>query len=134
MAGEKNIKLRNKSDKPDNIVLKEHEILLKCETIERELPSFLRGFFAYLKGNVLPMTRFSYLSDIKFFCRYLIDETDLTEAEDISDIKAGEFNNIKAVDVNIFLDYCRRYTVEEGDSKYTKTATGRWRERNPLFL
>ena len=59
MAGEKNIKLRNKSDKPDNIVLKEHEILLKCETIERELPSFLRGFFAYLKGNVLPMTRFS---------------------------------------------------------------------------
>ena len=63
------------------------------------------------------MTRFSYLSDIKFFCRYLIDETDLTEAEDISDIKAGEFNNIKAVDVNIFLDYCRRYTVEEGDSK-----------------
>ena len=117
MAGEKNIKLRNKSDKPDNIVLKEHEILLKCETIERELPSFLRGFFAYLKGNVLPMTRFSYLSDIKFFCRYLIDETDLTEAEDISDIKAGEFNNIKAVDVNIFLDYCRRYTVEEGDSK-----------------
>lgn len=75
MGQKKHIKLRNKSDKPDNVVLKEHEIVSKCEDIERQLPRFLRGFFTYLKGNVLPLTRFSYLNDIKFFCHYLIDET-----------------------------------------------------------
>lgn len=112
MAGEKNIKLHNKSDKPDNIVMREHETEEKCQEIQNMLPSFLRGFFTYLKGNVLPMTRLSYLGDIKFFCSYLINETELTEAEKISDIKQADFNKIKAVDVNIFLDYCRRYKVE----------------------
>ena len=62
-------------------MLKEHEIVSKCEDIQRELPSFMRGFFAYLKGNVLPMTRLAYLTDIRFFCQYLVDETDLTRAE-----------------------------------------------------
>ena len=112
MAETKQIKLHNRSEKPVNIVLREHEILARCEEIQKQLPVFLRGFFAYLRGNVLPMTRLSYLTDIKFFCRYLLEETDLTEAEKISDIKLEEFNKIKAVDINIFLDYCREYTVE----------------------
>lgn len=113
MASDKQIRLHNKSSKPDNIVLKEHETVLKCEEIQEQLPKFLRGFFAYLKGNVLPMTRLAYLNDIRFFCNYLIEETDLTDAEKISDIKLSDFNKIKAVDVNIFLDYCRRYAVEK---------------------
>ncbi len=113
MASDKQIRLHNRSDKPDNIVLKEHEIVSKCEEIQNQLPKFLRGFFAYLKGNVLPMTRLSYLSDIRFFCQYLVDETDLTDADKISDIKLTEFNKIKAIDINIFIDYCRKYTVEK---------------------
>lgn len=113
MASDKKIRIHNKSNKPDNIVLKEHEIVSKCEDIQRQLPKFLRGFFAYLTGNVLPMTRLAYLNDIKFFCNYLIEETDLTDAEDISDIKLSDFNRIKAIDINIFIDYCRKYTVEK---------------------
>ena len=113
MASEKQIRVHNKSNKPDNIVLKEQEVVLKCEEIQDQLPKFLRGFFAYLRGNVLPMTRLAYLNDIKFFCNYLVDETDLTDAEDISDIKLKDFNNIKAIDVNIYIDYCRRYKVEK---------------------
>ena len=83
MAG-KEIKIHNKSDKPDNIVKKEAQIFQECEDIESELPKFLRGFFIYLKGNVLPMSRLAYLHDIKFFCNYLIAETDLTKAETTS--------------------------------------------------
>ncbi|MDO4485816.1 MAG: tyrosine-type recombinase/integrase [Bacillota bacterium] len=113
MAEEKHLKINNRSDKPDNIVLREHEIIAKCEEIQFQLPGFLRGFFAYLRGNVLPMTRLSYLNDIKFFCQYLIDETDLTSATEISGIKLEDFNKIKAVDINIFIDYCRKYTVEK---------------------
>jgi len=113
MASEKHIRVHNKSDKPDNVVLREHETVLKCEEIQEHLPRFLRGFFAYLKGNVLPMTRLAYLGDIRFFCQYLIDETDLTDAGKISDIKLSDFNRIKAIDINIFIDYCRKYTVEK---------------------
>lgn len=116
MGEKKRVKLHNKSDRPDNVVMREHEIISECEEIEKTLPSFLRGFFSYLRGNVLPRTRLSYLRDIRAFCRYLVKETGLTEAEDISGIKLSEFKEIKAIDVNMFLDYCRRYTVErDGD-------------------
>lgn len=113
MAGEKNIKLHNKSNKPDNVVLKEHEIVSKCEDLQRELPKYMRGYFAYLKGNVLPRTRYEYLRDLHFFCNYLIKETDITEAASPSGIKLEELKEIKAVDINIFIDYCRKYTVED---------------------
>ncbi len=111
---DKTLRSHNKSDKPDNIVEKENEIFLKCQAIEGELPSFMRSYFAYLRGNVLPMTRLSYLHEIKFFLNYLINETDLTKAEDTRKIKAEEFNEITAADINLFIDYCRRYVVDDG--------------------
>lgn len=108
----KDIRIHNKSDKPDNIVQKEAEIFEQCEAIENELPRFLRGFFSYLRGNVLPMTRLAYLQDILFFFKYLIDETGLVEADETSKIKTSELNRVRAIDVNMFIDYCRKYKVE----------------------
>ncbi len=113
MAGEKTVKLHNRSEKPDNIVLKEHEVVSKCADIEKELPYFMRGFFTYLKGNVLPMTRLAYLTDIRFFCQYLIENTGLTEAKLPKEIKEKEFKEIQAIDVNMFIEYCRSYSVEK---------------------
>ena len=110
----KKFRSHNKSGKPDNIVEKENDIYMECEDIQKELPSFLRSYFIYLKGNVLPMTRLAYLHDVKFFFNYLIKETDLTESEDTKHITSEELNNIEAADVNLFIDYCRRYRVDDG--------------------
>ncbi|MBK5246525.1 MAG: tyrosine-type recombinase/integrase [Peptostreptococcaceae bacterium] len=118
MAVEKQLKIHNKSDKPDNIIIKENDIMEQCQEIEDQLPKFLRGFFVFLKGNVLPMTRLAYLHDIKFFLNYLINESDMTQAKLTKDIKQDEFNHIKAVDINIFIDYCRRYKVETDKNIY----------------
>ena len=117
MAG-KEVRIHNKSDKPDNIVKKEAQIFQECEETEKELPRFLKGFFIYLKGNVLPMSRLAYLHDIRFFCNYLISETDLTAAKQTSEITLKEFEDIKAVDINIYLDYCRKYKVETDKNIY----------------
>lgn len=120
MAGKRNkkITIHNKSDKPDNIVAKENEITMECEEIESVLPNFLRSFFIYLRGNVLPMTRLAYLRDIKVFFNYLISETDLTSATEIKEISIKEINEIKAMDVNLYLDFSRRYKIET-DSNIT---------------
>jgi len=118
MAVEKQLKIHNKSDKPDNIIIKENDIMEQCQEIEAQMPKFLRGFFVFLKGNVLPMTRLAYLHDIKFFLNYLINESDITQAKLTKDIKQEEFNIIKAVDINIFIDYCRRYKVETDKNIY----------------
>ena len=115
---EKRIRIHNKSDKPDNVIKRENDIYLQCEALEKELPSFLRGYFAYLKGNVLPMTRLAYLHDVKFFFQYLISETDLTSAETPSRISLEDLQEIQAADVNMFIDYCRRYKVETENTVY----------------
>ena len=111
-------KIHNKSDKPDNVIRRENEIFLKCEEYENDLPRYLRGYFTYLKGNVLPLSRLGYLHDVRFFFQYLIDETDLTKAEHTKDIKLEELNQVQAVDVNMFLDYCRKYKVVQNDITY----------------
>lgn len=115
---EKQIRIHNKSDKPDNIIKKENDIFLQCEELEKQMPGFLRGFFAYLKGNVLPMTRLAYLHDVRFFLQYIVCETDLTAAEDIKQIKLEDLQQIQSVDVNMFIDYCRKYKIETDKAVY----------------
>ncbi|MBR0374854.1 MAG: tyrosine-type recombinase/integrase [Mogibacterium sp.] len=110
----KEYRIHNKSDKPDNIVERDNKIYLECEKIEKELPYFFRSYFVYLKGNVLPMTRLSYLREVRSFLNYLIHQTDLTVAETPRTIKAEELNRVTAMDVNLFIDYCRKYTVDDG--------------------
>lgn len=109
---QKQIRIHNKSDKPDNIIKHENDIYFQCEELESQLPKYLRGFFSYLKGNVLPRTREAYLHDIRFFFQYLIEETDLTDAEETSKVKLDELQDVQAVDINMFIDYCRKYKVE----------------------
>lgn len=112
----KEFRTHNKSDKPDNIVEKENKLFIECQKIEDELPNFMRSFFSYLKGNVLPQSRLAYLNDIKFFLNYLIKETDLTKADTTKNIKLDEINQIVAADINLFIDYCRRYIVDNGET------------------
>ena len=108
----------------------------KCEALQKRLPSFMEGYFAYLRGNVLPMTRLSYLRDIRFFCQYLIDHTDFTEAEETAQIGLDDFRRIKAVDVNRFIDFCRQYQVEKEDEiiVYENTNTTLARKKSSLSV
>ncbi|MBR5228201.1 MAG: tyrosine-type recombinase/integrase [Firmicutes bacterium] len=121
----KNVRISNKTDKPDNVVEKEILIERECASIEKTLPGFMRGFFSYMRSSLLPMSRLAYLHDIRFFCNYLINNTDLTNANDIKDIKASEFDKIRGADINVYLDFCRNYHVETEDSVHVYTNNNR---------
>ncbi len=117
MMAKKEMRIHNKSDKPDNIVEKENLIIQGCLEIESALPPFMRDFFIYLKNGVAISTRHAYLQDILFFCKYLVSETQLTSATDPREIKLEEVNKLKARDLNRFLgEFCTRYTVEKPES------------------
>lgn len=110
MSNSKSLKIHNKSDKPDNIVIRDNNVIERCISIENSLPKFMKDYFIYLKGSVAVSTRLAYLVDIQFFCSYLVEMQELTSAKDIKEISLEEFNKIKARDVNLFLgDYCTRY-------------------------
>ncbi|MCQ2547867.1 MAG: tyrosine-type recombinase/integrase [Clostridia bacterium] len=114
----KTLKVHNKSDKPDNVVENEHKIMHECAEMEKELPKFFNKYFLYLKGNVLPKTRRAYLYDVRFFCRYLVEETGITDAKTPAQITLKEFQKITADDVNYFFDYCRHYETETEKNVY----------------
>lgn len=106
----KNLKIHNKSDKPDNIVLRDNNLIERCIKVENKLPKFMKDYFIYLKGSVAVSTRVAYLEDIYFFCAYLVETKEITKAEKVNEITVQEFNEIKARDINLFLgDYCSRY-------------------------
>ena len=44
MPDTKTIRVHNKSDKPDNVIKKENDIYMECESLEAKLPRFLRGY------------------------------------------------------------------------------------------
>ena len=106
----RNLKIHNKSDRPDNIVLRDNNLVERCIKVENKLPKFMKDYFIYLKRSVAVSTRVAYLEDIYFFCSYLVETKEITKAENVCDITVEEFNQIKARDINIFLgDYCSRY-------------------------
>ena len=110
MSEKKVLKIHNKSDKPDNIVLRDNKVIEKCIQVENKLPKFMKDYFIYLKGSVSVTTRLAYLEDIHFFCSYLIEVQEVTCAKKCNEITLEEFNQVKARDVNMFLgDYCTRY-------------------------
>jgi site-specific recombinase XerD len=115
MSETKSVKINNKSNKPDNIVIRDNDIIDRCISVQKKLPGFMKDYFIYLKGSVAVTTRLAYLDDIHFFCEYLVENNELTVAKEVEDITVEEFNEIKARDLNLFLgDYCSRYYKENG--------------------
>ncbi|MBF0980485.1 MAG: tyrosine-type recombinase/integrase [Clostridiales bacterium] len=110
-------KIKNRTGKPQNIFEKEQEIFNKCSKLEENLPRFMNGYFIYLRSSVLPMTRLAYLQDITFFCDYLV-ESAMFEAQTIKDLTAFDFEKIRAKDINVFIDYARRYEKDKNDGVY----------------
>ena len=106
-------KINNKSSKPNNIVIRDSNVMDECILLESQLPPFMKDYFIYLRGAVAVTTRRAYLNDIKFFCNYIIESGLYTNAENLSDISLDDFSEISARDINIFLgDYCNRYYKE----------------------
>jgi site-specific recombinase XerD len=136
MAEKKKVKITNKTDRPDNVIEREYQVEQECAEIESELPPFLRGFFAYMRSSLLPMSRLAYLHDIRFFCNYLVNNTDLTAAKDIKNITVEEFDAIRGGDINVFIDYCRSYSVENNDviNVYTNNNNTLSRKKSSLSV
>ncbi len=115
----KKLLIHNKSDTPDNIIINQNEMIKKCQHIEMLLPPFMSDYFLYLKNSVALSTRLAYLSDVMFFCNYLINEHQFSKVQSPFEIKQDDFMKLTARDINLFLgDYCTRYIVETENADY----------------
>lgn len=104
------ININNKTNKPNNLILKEVKLEKQIKKLQNNLPDFLYDYFNYLKTSVSLTTNFAYLTDINFYFNYLINELKVKK------IDLNYLESIKARDVNIFIaDYCTRYFKEENN-------------------
>lgn len=103
----------NTKGKPKQLIEEEIRIAESLKKLELDLPLFMRDYFIFLRGSVSPATALAYARDIEFFFVYLIEETLLSEATRVKDIKLEELDKLRSRDLNEFLgDYCRRYYKE----------------------
>lgn len=115
----KPIKIHNKSDKPDNIVIKQNEMIQKCQSIEKQLPLFMHDYFLFIKNAISLSSRLAYLNDVLFFCNYLVNELNFSGVLSPAEIDCDAFMKLTARDINLFLgDYCTRYLVEKENATY----------------
>lgn len=117
METEKKYRIQNKSDKPDNVVKYENQVMDECIVLESRLPKWLKDYFIFLKGSVALTTRRAYLQDLLYFFQYLIRETELTAAQSPEYISLDEFRKISARDVNWYLDFLTRYFMNMDGQK-----------------
>lgn len=109
------MKVHNKTNKPQNIVLKEEHMIDKITNIQNELPSFLRDYFLFLKTSVSSSTRLAYLQDIRFFFQYLALDLDNIS---IKNIPLEVIDHFTAQEFNFFIaDYCSRYEIQRNDER-----------------
>ena len=64
MSDKKELKISNKSDKPDNIVLRDHLLIEKAIKYEKRLPSFMKDYFV-LQLFINFINRLSIVSSFK---------------------------------------------------------------------
>lgn len=126
------MRIHNKSNKPQNILIHEQEVLDKIATIENELPDYLKEYFLFLKTSVSIATRLAYLHDIKFFFNYLL--LDLPY-DSINEIPLDILNQFQSRDMNFFIaDYCTRYEVNQNGVRtiYENSNTSLSRKKSSL--
>ena len=50
-------KINNKSSKPNNIVIRDSNVMDECMLLESQLPPFMKDYFIYLRGAGAVTTR-----------------------------------------------------------------------------
>ncbi len=73
------------------------------------LPDFVREFFIGVQMRTTVLTRLNYAYDLKIFFRYLSEKKFRIP---VSEIVLADIENLKAYDIELYLDYLSHYTID----------------------
>lgn len=74
-----------------------------------ELPDFVTEFVVGIQMRTTPLTRLSYVCDLKIFFEYLLNYK-FTDKNSIKDITMSDIEVLQAYDIEAFLEYLSSYT------------------------
>lgn len=100
---------------------------LKLRELLKELPIFVREYFASLSDQTLPRTRLGYALDLKIFFGFLSEE--ILDSTPVKAITLEHMQSIESDHIQIFMDYLSYYVpVGEQDLFHQNEAKGKSRK------
>jgi len=105
----------------------------KLRQIMKCLPSFCRDFFRGIEHNTSILTRIGYSYDLRLFFEFLTLEIDDFNGITPSAITLASIENIKAVHIEMFLEYLNYYSRPESpDIEHENHQSGKARKVSTL--
>lgn len=105
----------------------------KLRQILKSLPDFCRDFFRGIEHNTSILTRIGYAYDLRLFFEFLILEIEDFHGIEPSKIKLPSIENIKAIHIEMFLEYLNYYSRPESpDIEHENHHSGKARKVSSL--
>ncbi|MDR0696308.1 MAG: tyrosine-type recombinase/integrase [Christensenellaceae bacterium] len=89
---------------------KNKELFTKLKHISTLLPSFCSDFLIGIEMRTCELTRLNYARDILLFFTYLIENCNIFQNCQVSEISASDLDKLKAIDIERYLSYTSFYT------------------------
>lgn len=86
---------------------------LRLREILKTLPPFAKDYFRAIEPTTSTRTRISYAYDIRVFFQFLLNENPALKGKSISDIQVSVLDQIKALDIEEYLEYLKVYGDRE---------------------
>ena len=105
---------------------KNKENATKLREIISELPKFCKDFFRGIEPTTSSLTRIAYAYDLRVFFQFLHNNNPTLKQTPIQDLKVEMLDDIKAIDIEEYLEYLTYY--KKGDTEYLNNETGKKRK------
>ena len=120
--------MNNQNDYNDNKKVTYHEQtdisnILKLREVLKTLPPFCRDYFRAMDPVTTTNTRISYAYDIRIFFQFLLDENPAFKNYSLKDFTVDVLDQLKAVDIEEYLEYLKVYDTTDVHTKETKQVT-----------
>ena len=86
---------------------------IKLREILKTMPAFCRDYFRAMEPTTSTRTRISYAYDIRVFFQFLLNENPLFKNKTMQDISIDVLDQIKAVDIEEYLEYLKVYRTDD---------------------
>ena len=99
---------------------------LKLREILSTLPKFCGDYFRGIEASTSSRTRIAYAYDLRIFFEYMHESNPICKKVDIRDFPVNLLDQIKAVDIEEYLEYLSYY--EKDGQEYTNDEKGKMRK------
>lgn len=84
------------------------------------LPSYVKTYFIGIDAHTESRTQISYAYDLNLFFRYLVKNHPDCMGKELADITLEQLGNLEPSDIELYLDYLKKYTSERKDTRFNK--------------